>query len=206
MFRRTVIQYVAALALVWMLPFSYQCATVAAAEARELVPLSSLDLSKIQQGWGKARANQSVTEKPLAIAGERFASGVGTHARSVIIVELAGGSTRFRAACGVDDNAGRGKGSVQFRVLADGKRLWSSPVMHCGEKAQRADLDVHGVKTLILIASDAGDGVHFDHADWADAQFEVAGPRPRLIGAPAEPPVILTPPALQQQQVRHLVE
>jgi alpha-galactosidase len=159
------------------------------------VALSALDLTPVRQGWGKAQANQAVTQKPLSIGGEAFANGVGTHARSVILVQLDGGAKRFRAVCGVDDNAGAGKGSVQFRVGGDGKTLWKSPVMKCGRKGERADVDVSGVKVLVLIASDAGDGTDFDHADWADAKFEVAGAKPRIVSAPEEEAVILTPPA-----------
>lgn len=169
-------------------------ASLAAAAEPESVPLSSLDLTHVEQGWGKAQANQAVTEKPMSIAGQKSTSGVGTHARSVIIVELGGGSNRFHAVCGVDDNAGAGRGSVQFRIAGDGKLLWKSPVMKAGDKGQPIDLDVSGVKTLILIAADTGDGVDYDHANWAEARFEVAGQRPQIVAEPAEEAVILTPP------------
>ena len=31
---------------------------------------------------------------------------------------------------------------------------------------------------LLLKVGEGGDGVNFDHADWADAKFEMAGRRP----------------------------
>ncbi len=130
----------------------------------------------------------------MSIAGQKFTSGVGTHARSVIIVELGGGSSRFHAVCGVDDNARAGRGSVQFRIAGDGKLLWKSPVMKAGDKGQPIDLDVSGIKTLFLIAADTGDGVDFDHANWAEARFEIAGQQPKIVAAPVEEAVILTPP------------
>ena len=176
-------------------------AGAAAAQAADEVALSALDLSKIRQGWGAARANQAVTQKPLSIAGETFANGVGTHARSVILVNLGGGATRFRAVCGVDDNAGKGRGSIQFRVVADGKTLWRSPVMKQGNKGERVDLDVSGVKTLVLLVSEADNGSEFDHADWADARIVVTGARPQIVAAPAEEAVILTPPAPPEPRI-----
>ena len=49
--------------------------------ASDVVWLSSLDLGKIEQGWGKALADRAVTGKPLSLAGKKFEKGVGTHAR-----------------------------------------------------------------------------------------------------------------------------
>ncbi len=67
--------------------------------AGEEVRLSSLDLSKFHQGWGKALADKAVTGKPMVLAGKQFAHGVGTHARSVAFVELDGQVERFQAVC-----------------------------------------------------------------------------------------------------------
>jgi alpha-galactosidase len=173
----------------------------AADEEPRVVPLSSLDVSHIRQGWGSAQANKSVTKTQLSIGGQKFTSGVGSHARSVILVELGGGSERFTAVCGVDDNAGQGKGSVQFRAVADGKTLWQSPVMKCGDKGRPVDLDVKGVKMLVLVASDGGDDVSYDHADWADAQFRVVGQAPKIVSTPTEAAVILTPPAPPEPRI-----
>ena len=50
--------------------------------------LSSLDLSKIKQGWGVAQRDQAVTEKPMSIGGTVFKTGFGTHAPAMIVVEL----------------------------------------------------------------------------------------------------------------------
>lgn len=170
------------------------CAAIAAFGARaETVSLSSLDLGRATAGWGRAVADLSVTTTKLSIAGTKFDSGVGTHARSVMFVQLDGGSTRFRARCGVDDNAKGGRASVVFRVQGDGRKLWQSPVLRAGDAAVPVDVDVTGVKTLTLLVTDNGDGIHFDHADWAEAAFEVAGAKPRLVAAPVEERVVLMP-------------
>ena len=162
--------------------------------AAEEVRLGQLDVARVRQGWGKPQVDKSVTQTPLSIGGEKYAHGVGSHARSVILVDLGGGSDRFTATCGVDDNAGKGKGTVQFKVIVDGKTVWQSPVMKCGQKAERVDVDLRGAKMMILLAGDGGDDVSYDHADWAEAVFHVSGRRPAIVSAPVEPAVILTPP------------
>ena len=72
--------------------------------AAETVPLSTLDLSKMKQGWGEPKIDQSVTGKPLTIGGKTFEHGVGTHAQSMLYVQLDGGTSRFTAKVGVDDS------------------------------------------------------------------------------------------------------
>ncbi len=160
--------------------------------AEKTVWLSSLDLSKMRQGWGKPQVNRSIREKPLSIAGKVFPNGVGTHANSIVWIELAGGSERFLASVGVDDAAG-GAASVTFKIVGDGRKLWESGVMKPGEPAKPVDLDLRGIKVLLLAVGDAGDGVSFDHADWADARFLVSGAKPKTLAVPREEAVILTP-------------
>ena len=75
------------------------------APAAETVWLSSLDVSKTVQGWGQQQVDRSVTGKPLSIAGQQFARGVGTHAISTLAIELGGGTERLTAMVGVDDDA-----------------------------------------------------------------------------------------------------
>jgi len=158
----------------------------------ETVWLSSLDLSKMRQGWGKAQVNRSIREKPLSVGGKAFEHGVGTHANSAVWIDLAGGSEKFLASVGVDDAAG-GPGSVTFKIVGDGRKLWESGVMKPGQPPKPVDVDLKGIQCLLLLVGDAGDGVGFDHADWAEARFIVAGAKPKTISRPPEEAVILTP-------------
>lgn len=137
------------------------------------VSLSSLDLELAQQGWGSPRADLSVDKNPLSIGGVRYESGFGTHADSALAVQLAGVATRFRAVVGVDDEVGD-KGSVEFAVVGDGKTLWRSGVVRGGEAGKRIDVDVRGLKRLVLTVAGGDDGIDYDHANWADAVFELA--------------------------------
>ncbi len=164
--------------------------------AAETVPLSSLDLSKMSAGWGKPLANRSVQDRPLSIAGRAFEQGVGTHAESHMWIDLQGGCRRFSAWVGVDDEVGRSSASIEFRVVADGETLYRRGIMKAGDAAQRVDVNLSGKQTLLLSVRSGSDGVDFDHADWADAVFEVTAAKPRAISSPPlpdEPKVILTP-------------
>ncbi|MBI5383695.1 MAG: NPCBM/NEW2 domain-containing protein [Verrucomicrobia bacterium] len=168
--------------------------TALVSSAAETVPLTSLDLSKMTQGWGKPQIDRSIREKPLSIGGQKFEHGVGTHANSTLWIDLAGGSERFLASIGVDDNA-NGPATVTFKIVGDGKKLLETGVMKPGDKARSVDLDLKGLKTLILMVGDGGDGVGFDHANWADARFVVSGAKPKALDRPMlkETAVILTP-------------
>jgi alpha-galactosidase len=176
----------------WSSILAWLTALPLALSAAESIPLQTLDLTLVQQGWGHAQTNRSIREKPLAIAGKTYAEGVGTHAKSTLWIQLDGGTERFRAQVGVDDACG-GAGSVEFKVLGDGKTLWQSGTMKPGQAAKAVDLDLRGVKLLLLSVGDAGDGVSYDHANWAEARFEVSGPRPRAVTKPQEKPYLLTP-------------
>jgi alpha-galactosidase len=96
---------------------------------------------------------------------------------------------------GVDDEVKGQAGSVEFRVYGDGKLLWKSDVMKAGEPAKKVDVDVKGVRILFLVVGSAGDNIHYDHADWADAKFELTGRKPEAIDPPIikEEMIILTP-------------
>jgi alpha-galactosidase len=155
--------------------------------------LSELDLSKMTAGWGRPQADKSVQSNPLRIAGRQFEKGVGTHAHSIMYIDLAGQTQHFNAYVGVDDEVGQSTGTVRFKIYVDGKKSFDSDVMKTGQKAKKVDLDLAGTKTLLLIVTIAEDNPSYDHANWADAKFEVAGQNPKAIDPPSEEPVLLTP-------------
>ena len=162
--------------------------------------LDELNLKAAEQGWGDPQKNTAAGGGALTIDGKQFARGFGTHAISELHVNLAGGAQNFSASVGVDDEVnGNAASSVEFIVRGDGKVLWQSGVMRAGEAAKDCTVDLTGVKTLVLEVSDAGDGDAYDHADWADARFEMTAGRPVTIAS--QPPLayvapyILTPAA-----------
>jgi len=178
----------------WLAFLTSLLLAAASTSAADTVWLHQLDLGKMTAGWGQPQIDKSVTQKPLVIAGKTFGHGVGTHANSVLWIDLAGGAERFQATVGVDDAAG-GPGSVIFKIIADSRKLWESGVMKSGEAAKTVDVELKGVKRLVLQVSDGGDGLDFDHADWVEARLWFSGAKPNAIERPAarEQAVILTP-------------
>src|SRR5207244_264028 len=78
---------------------------------------------------------------------------------------------------------------------------FDSGVMKKGQAAKAVDVDVSGVKKLELRVGDAGDGITWDHADWADATFTYAGEPPSAFALPKVEPYILTPRPKAQPRI-----
>ncbi|MCP5534296.1 MAG: alpha-galactosidase [Akkermansiaceae bacterium] len=146
--------------------------------AEESVPLSTLDLSLAESGWGETKADRSIDGNPLRIGGKTFEHGVGTHANGSMRLRLDGKASRFTAMVGVDDEVDGKAASIVFEVRGDGRTLWSSEVLGSDDAAVPVDLDIIGVSTLQLICNGGGDGVMFDHADWAEATITYSGKPP----------------------------
>jgi hypothetical protein len=61
---------------------------------------------------------------------------------------------------------------VVFEVLADGRRVWNSPVMSGLDAPREVDVAVADVQRLRLVVHDGGDGNRFDAADWCEPTLE----------------------------------
>ncbi|MQA02245.1 MAG: hypothetical protein GEV07_05785 [Streptosporangiales bacterium] len=142
------------------------------------VYVSDLDFSWATNGYGpieRDAANGQLRPGdggPIRLDGKTYEKGIGTNARSVVGVHLGGKCTRFTAVVGIDDVRG-GAGSVQFRVLGDGRVLYESPVLTGSSAAEQVSVDVTGIEQLDLVADPTADGQANDGADWADARLEV---------------------------------
>lgn len=169
------------------------CLLIATAQIQS-ISIGDLDLSNVHQGWGHAMKDRSVTNTQLSINGRTFESGVGTHAISTFRIQLFGRATQFHSFCGVDDNAKSSQASVIFHVYGDGKELWKSQRMTWKQDAVEAAISLKGVRTLNLVVDKAGEGIDYDHGDWADARIQFSGQSPKALTPPVETPVILTPP------------
>ena len=198
---------------IWAPSFAAADTSQSTDPAGEIVPLSSLNLGEVLQSWGSAQANRSVEGRTLQISGQKFTNGVGLHARSVLWIQLQGGSQRFTASVGIDDEVvtpivyrelrsayekgydeyKKVNGRVVFQIYSDGKLLWKSGLRQTGMPAEKLDVELTGVQTLVLVVSSMGDAVDYDHADWADAKFVVTGAKPKTIPPPVEAPYLLTP-------------
>lgn len=168
------------------------CGIVLAAGPVRTQWLDELDLGRAVADWGTTQANRSIDGHPLVLGGKTFQRGIGTHANGQLNLALDGKALRFTAVVGVDDETG-GRGSVVFVVLGDEKELVNTAVMRPGEAPKEISADLDGIKRLRLIVTDAGDGIDYDHADWALAKIEYAGDPPKAVEPFRSNPYILTP-------------
>jgi hypothetical protein len=157
------------------------------------VAVSSLDVSKARQGWGKPMVDKSVNGRRMSINAQSFEHGFGTHAIGRLVIDLHGTAKHFHALVGVDDDSKPKIGSVEFNVVGDGKSLWASGVMKSGQPAKAVDVDLAGVKELQLRVGDGGDGYDNDHADWADASIDYIGDVPMTVEIHSTEPTIAMP-------------
>jgi sialate O-acetylesterase len=145
----------------------------------EELNLTTLDLSEMTQGWSVPGVNKTVAGNPLRMGGKTFTTGIGTHADASLALDLKGAAKRFTALVGVDDETGGG-GSVAFTVVGDGKTLWSSGTMKGKDAPKAIDLELSGIKKLIITIGATGDGYDNDHADIADPVITYQGKAPSM--------------------------
>jgi hypothetical protein len=142
----------------------------------------SLEFNGIKSKWGYSgwavdgganpSVNKGIMGGDLVINGQVYRKGIGTHAPSEIVFDLGKKVRRFSCRVGANET-GRDLERIYFRVLADGKKLFRSPIMAYNTPAIPVDLDVTDVEELSLkvdyVANDS-----WGHADWVDIKFEKA--------------------------------
>jgi fibronectin type 3 domain-containing protein len=150
------------------------------------VAVSTLTPVSATAGWGSVQTNQSVAGNPITLRGVTYASGIGTHAASQIVYNLAGNYTSFISDIGVDDEEnGKGVGSVDFQVIGDGKVLYDSGVLTNNSPIVSINVNVTGVQQLTLVVNSGVAGsIDYDHADWAGATL-ISTPAPAVGAAKA---------------------
>jgi alpha-galactosidase len=166
-------------------------ALLALTQSRQPFPVENINIDVIQQGWGTPHRDLSVDNHPLKVGGQTFIQGIGTHADSVFAIDLNTPCITFIAEIGVDDEVGT-KGSVIFQIWGDGKLLSQSGVMHGGDKVDTISAKLKDVKRLMLVVTNAGDGIDYDHADWLRPELILEIPPtgvPRAISLKDETPM-----------------
>jgi alpha-galactosidase len=121
------------------------------------------------------QSNSASGAAPLNLRGTTYAKGLGLAAPSSVVFRLAKACTSFSATVGIDDKA-KGNGSAVFQVWADGTKLFDSAdttaVVTGTSDPIPVQVDITGKHRLKLSVSNAGDGVSFDYADFADAKLQ----------------------------------
>lgn len=165
------------------------------AQTSDTIWLSSLDISKATLGWGKPGKDVSCMGNPIILNGKTYKKGFGTHASSILYIKLSGGSARFQAVVGIDDEEKASTGSAIFKIFGGKELLWQSSILNSGGPSETVNISMAKIDTLILCTETTADGPNYDHTDWADAYFLVKTVKPFAIDRPMEKAVILTPKA-----------
>ena len=114
--------------------------------------------------------------KPLKIVDKQFTRGIACHATSKIVVQLPSPGKKFISQIGLDNNeqTAGGQGSVVFSATVAGRNVFRSDVFKVNTPAKPIEVDLKGATEFALEVGDAGDGIGWDQADWADARVELA--------------------------------
>lgn len=149
----------------------------------EIIPLSSMDLTKITNGWGTVKANKSIDNNPLRMKGITYTSGVGAHASARVNVKLNGAVTKFHAVIGIDDEVRAqasndpSQGVCNYSVVlrkqnGESTEVASGEIKYLDTKAVTIDIDnLSDYKYLILDFPEGAQNGN-DHVDIANAYFE----------------------------------
>ncbi len=142
--------------------------------------VSDLAWVSSSNGWGPVERDLSNGESgagdggPLRLGGVTFAKGLGVHALSEVVVAVPSDCSRLRSSVGVDDEVGA-SGSVVFQVFQGTVKLFDSGTMTGSSVTQLVDVAVAGGSQVRLVVTGAGNGLDYDHGDWAEVRFECAG-------------------------------
>ena len=136
------------------------------------VYITDLRPVSVKEGWRTTQFNKSIEGNTLRIADEEFEHGIGTHAYSEIVYDIGGkGFKQFVALVGIDEEISAPEGTCAFQVFLDGKKAFDSDVVTAGDAPLGVTVDVREAGRIKLVATDGGDGINYDHADWAEAGF-----------------------------------
>jgi NPCBM/NEW2 domain len=148
--------------------------------------LSALTYTSAKNGWGPIETNTSNGDlaakdgNPIKIDGKLYTTGIGAHAASELIYNLNAQCTAFQTDMGVAAEV-KSLGSVTFEIWVDGVRVFNTPVMTGATPHLSASVDLKGKQSLKLIVTDGGDGLNYDHADWAGAVLTGCTPTPTTL-------------------------
>ncbi len=144
-------------------------------KSTRVVYLSDLKLSDQQQRsvfdihW-PVRLDRAVSNRPLALNGRSYATGLGVHAHSEVTYQLDQAYRSFAATIGIDDFT-RPAGHVIFQVFGDDRELFNSGSITGRDDSRDVLVDLAGVRVLRLVVLQAEQLDIGDHANWANARL-----------------------------------
>nr|WP_233289307.1 NPCBM/NEW2 domain-containing protein [Kitasatospora sp. MBT63] len=142
--------------------------------------LSDLSWSSAVNGWGPVERDRSNGDtaagdgRTMALRGTQYSRGLGVHAGSEVGYFLGGTCRNLTVDVGVDDETG-GNGSVDFQIWKDDAKVADSGRLTGRDAVKHLSADLTGGTRLRLVVTDAGDGMSYDHADWAEPRLACGG-------------------------------
>jgi alpha-galactosidase len=168
------------LACVWCLSFGRGITT-------SLIWLDELGQStSYVQDWGTPQMNKSVLGIPLKVNGIVYKHGVGAHSISRMLLDLNSKALSVSGLAGADDN-NLFAGHLQFKILGDKKILWRSGIMKNGDAPKKFNVSLSGIREVLFLVEECGDGIMYDHADWLNVRFIT---KDKIVPIPAVPQTI----------------
>ena len=127
--------------------------------------LSDEEWKSVETQWGTPRRNSNIKARVNGDVKE-FEKGLGIHANGKITYDLSDKDyDRFEALLGVDASiAPQNKSSITFKIVGDGKTLATTKVLKHADDAAYVNVDVKGVKELVIEIHNGGNGNELDHA------------------------------------------
>lgn len=163
--------------------------------AQKYVYIDELDLSQAEQDDFPITAKTNIKGNPIKLNHRLFERGIGTYTNSMLHINLKGGSSKFEAVVGFDDEViGQGCHPIEFIVYADDRIAWRSGVMKPTDESKSVVVNVKGTKILTLFVKSVR-GKWNGFSGWADAKLEVSGENPEAYIRKKEENYILTPVA-----------
>lgn len=139
---------------------------------QEPLEVQEKSIFAFQRPWKK---NLSVAGNPLEIRLKNseeirsFKKGLGMQASSRLVFANEAGFDRFSAVAGIAAET-KGRGDCQMIVRGDGIELWSKRVTGGGGPLE-IDVDIEGIKEVVLVVSPGAEFDLGDHANWGEARF-----------------------------------
>ena len=117
--------------------------------------------------FSRVRRDQNLESKSLRINGRIYRKGLALRSRSELAWTLPGKFSRLDGVAGIDDDV-RPLGNVRLQILGDGKTLLEANLAGNADPKKDAtliNLDVSGVRRLVLVVDSLGNFGAGDHLD-----------------------------------------
>lgn len=129
-------------------------------------------------------------DTPISVNGKPSPNGLFTHpperGKATVRYALDGTYDTFGSEVGIaDNNDPQPQSAVTFKLIGDGKVLWTSPAIQAKGRTVECSADIRGVKQLELVAEAAGSH-YFAHAVWVEPHVTRAGSSPIANGVTTE--------------------